>query len=102
MPKPRKRLVSVKDTPYYHCTSCCVRHAYLCGFDSTTGVDYSYRSGWIVDRIEQLGGSFAIGVYAYAVMSNHYHIVVKIDADATKGWSNQEVAERWLRRIQRA
>ena len=30
-------------------------------------------------------------------MSNHYHIVVKVDADASTGWTDHEVADRWLR-----
>ena len=29
-------------------------------------------------------------------MSNHYHIVVRINADAVKQWTDEEVAERWM------
>ena len=97
MAKPRKRLVSLQDTPYYHCISRCVRRAYLCGIDPNTGFDFSHRRGWIVNRIKQLADAFAIDVYAYAVMSNHYHIVVKVDADASTDWTDHEVADRWLR-----
>ena len=97
MAKPRKRLVSLQDTPYYHCICRCVRRAYLCGVDPTTGFDFGHRRGWIVNRIKQLADVFAIDVYAYAVMSNHYHIVLKIDAPASTDWTDQEVADRWLR-----
>ncbi len=97
MTKPRKRLVSLQDTPYYHCISRCVRRAYLCGIDPNTGFDFSHRRGWIVNRIKQLADTFAIDVYAYAVMSNHYHIVVKVDARASAGWTDRDVADRWLR-----
>jgi len=96
MPQPRNRQVSLENTPYYHCVSRCVRRAFLCGKDSQTGFDFEHRRQWIVDRIKLLCSVFAIDLCAYAVMSNHYHIVVRIDVDASRTWSDREVAERWI------
>ena len=42
-----------------------------------------------------LARCFAIEVYAYAVMSNHFHIVLHYDPNACLAWSNEEVAHRW-------
>lgn len=42
-----------------------------------------------------LASVFALDVAAYAVMSNHYHVVVKINPDDVDCWSNDEVLERW-------
>lgn len=96
MPQPRKRLVSLSDTPYYHCISRCVRRAFLCGVDPNSGFDFSHRRGWIVERMKKLAGVFAIDLCAYAVMSNHYHVVFRVDREQAYSWSDIEVAERWL------
>ena len=96
MTRPRSILVSVEDTPYYHVVSRCVRRSFLCGFDRQTQTDYEHRRGWIENRIRILSGIFSVGICAYAVMSNHYHIVVKLNPDKAEAWSSQEVIQRWL------
>jgi putative transposase len=92
----RSRQISLQDTPYYHVVSRCVRRAFLCGEDTHSGQSYEHRRQWVVDRLSQLSRLFAIGVCAYAVMNNHYHLVLKVEPDAANRWSEREVAERWV------
>ena len=101
MPTPRSRLVSLDTTPYYHCISRCVRRAFLCGRDPFSGYDFEHRRQWIVDRIKLLCSVFAVDLCAYSVMSNHYHIVVRINAEETESWSDDEVARRWTQLFHR-
>lgn len=91
----RSRQISLQDTPYYHVVSRCVRRAFLCGEDAHSGQSYQHRRQWVVDKLGQLSRLFAIGVCAYAVMSNHYHLVLKVEADKAADWDEREVAERW-------
>ena len=44
-----------------------------------------------------MGEIFAVGIYAYAVMSNHLHVVLAVEPEAAAHWSDDQVAERWLR-----
>lgn len=95
MTKARAALVSVSDTPWYHVVSRCVRRAFLCGDDPHSGQCFEHRREWIVERAKQLAGVFAIDLAAYAVMSNHYHLVVRIDVERARTWSREEVLRRW-------
>lgn len=97
MPTARGRQIMPDMTPYYHCTTRCVRRAFLCGEDRETGRSFDHRKRWIEARILMLGDVFAIDVAAYAVMSNHYHVVLHLNEDLKKDWSDAEVVERWGR-----
>jgi len=95
MTYPRHSLVSLKDTPYYHCIGRCVRRAWLWGYDKYADKDYSHRKNWIVDRMRELCGVFAIECCAFAVLSNHYHTVLFVDSARAQGWDEAEVVRRW-------
>jgi hypothetical protein len=96
MTTPRAQQISLADTPYYHIMSRCVRRSYLCGTDKLAGQCYEHRRQWIEDRIRLLSTVFAIEVCSYAVISNHYHIVLKIEAASSKNWNFDEVIQRWF------
>ncbi len=97
MPKPRYTQVSLAATPYYHCVSRCVRRAFLCGTDVQTGQNYEHRRQWIEDKMLELADIFALDVCAYAVMSNHYHVVLHIDSEQAENWTEKAVIVRWHR-----
>jgi REP element-mobilizing transposase RayT len=44
----------------------------------------------------KLATCFTVELYAYAVMSNHYHMVLHVDPKAANGLSDSEVAHRWI------
>ena len=97
MTRSRTSQISLEATPYYHCVSRCVRRAFLCGFDPLTQVSYEHRRQWVEDRLLWLGEIFAIDICAYAVMSNHVHLVLHINPRQSAQWSVREVVMRWYR-----
>jgi len=97
MGQPRRNQISLEATPYYHLVSRCVRRQFLCGKDSLTGQDYSHRREWIKARLAHLVDVFAIDLCAYAVLSNHYHLVVRVNETEARALQPREVIQRWLR-----
>ncbi|QGS50556.1 hypothetical protein [Shewanella putrefaciens] len=95
MPRPRRTQISVEDTPFYHCCSRVVRRAFLCGDDDYSGKNYDHRRAWVESLLFKLEAIFAIDVVAFAVMSNHLHVVLRIDVETANRWSDREVLEQW-------
>lgn len=93
MPKPRKLQIALSETPYYHLISRCVRRAFLCG--KTEAYNFEHRRDWILARLHQLTQMFAIDIAAFALMSNHYHLVVRVDAVKAALWTYKDITDRW-------
>jgi len=91
MTTARAQQISLAATPYYHCVSRCVRRAFLCG------ETFEHRRGWVEDKLLTLADTFFIDVAAYAVMSNHYHVVLHIDAEQAQQQDHLAIIERWHR-----
>ncbi len=115
MSKPRRQQISLSDTRIYHCTSRCIRQLFLldeynefhqkhCKSEKNTAVYDNSASDkkrcderriWIVNRAKKLANIFAIDIAAYAVMHNHYHIILKVDVEQALGYTPIEVIEQW-------
>ncbi|KRD73478.1 hypothetical protein ASE43_19015 [Lysobacter sp. Root983] len=44
-----------------------------------------------------LAECFAVAIHAYAVISNHLHLVVQLEPTLSQQWTDAEVATRWIR-----
>jgi hypothetical protein len=92
----RRKLLGGERQAVFHCSSRCVRRAFLCGQDPQTGRDYSHRRDWIVQREEQLAGLFAIDIEFRAELMNHLHLVLRTLPRVARRWTPEDVVRRWL------
>ena len=90
MTMPRRQLVDVVVTRYYHCISRCVRRAFLCG------QGFEHRKAWIEARLELLATQFSVSVCGFAILDNHLHVLCRLDPGVAAGWSDEEVVRRWI------
>jgi REP element-mobilizing transposase RayT len=88
---PRARIVDSSTSGFYHCISRCVRRAFLCGDE------HDYRRQWVEQRLAELLDVFTIDACAYAIMSNHLHLILKTDPKAARALTDLDVARRWLK-----
>jgi len=56
-----------------------------------------HRKAWVEERLALLAECFAVSIHAYAVMSNHLHLVLQMAPSTAASWSDAEVAARWVR-----
>ena len=73
----------------------CVRRAFLCGQDAYSGRSFEHRREWVRERLRALSDVFAIDVCAYAIMSNHLHVVLHVDQQRAAKWSDAELTRRY-------
>jgi len=69
------------------------------GHDAYTGenhyVPISDLNTFLTELRNSEGTEIAIDVAAFAVMSNHLHVVLRVDIDSANRWTDREVLEQW-------
>jgi REP element-mobilizing transposase RayT len=87
----RVHLVDPAVTRWYHCVTRCVRGAFL------LGEGLSDRKAWIENRLRELAEIFSASVGGFSVLNNYVHVLVRLDPEVARGWSDEEVVRHWGR-----
>jgi hypothetical protein len=96
MTTARKDIIVKDKNERYHINCRCVQKAWLLGTDPDTGHDYNHRKDWIPDKLKYYQKIFCIDLGAYAVMDNHFHIIIENRIDLANKLTDEEVVFRWL------
>ena len=91
---PRSETIDEHSVGIYHCYTQTARQRFLFGRDEWSGIDFSYRKQWVVDRCKLLAGAFAVDILDFAIMDNHLHLVLRNRPDIVETWTDREVARR--------
>ena len=68
---------------HYQIVSQCMRRSWLCGVDRLARKNYTHRKDWLKQRMLRLAQYFAVAIDAFAIMSNHFYLIVYFDPQAS-------------------
>ena len=72
-----------------------MRRCFLFGVDPVTGINLDSRKVWIENQLKLLAASFGIDLLAFAILANHFHLIVRSRLGIVETWDDSEVARRW-------
>ena len=92
----RAEIFCADEIAIVHVMSRTVRRCFLMGDDPVSGNNYDHRKQWIDAQLVHQARYFGIDLLAQAILSNHFHLVLRSRPDVVKEWDDTEVARRWL------
>jgi hypothetical protein len=96
MTTARKDIYDKEEVGVYHCFSRCVRRAFLCGTDQYTGKNYDHRKQWLEELLELAASCYVVDLISFAVLDNHFHVLLRNRPDLKRTLTPRAVARRWL------
>ena len=92
----RVEIFSPDEVAIVHVMNRVVRRCFLLGNDPVTGNNYDHRKVWIEEQLQRLAACFGIDLLCFAILSNHFHLILRSRPDVVATWDDTEVARRWL------
>jgi hypothetical protein len=92
----RSEVFAPDEVAVVHVMNRVVRRCYLLGNDPVSGKNYDHRKVMIELQLQRLAGALWIDLLGFAIMLNHFHLILRSRPDAVSTWDDTEVARRWL------
>ena len=92
----RVEIFAADEIAIVHVMNRTVRRCFLLGNDPLTGKNFDHRKDWMETELERLAQNMGIDLLCYAILSNHFHLVLRSRPDVVGEWDDTEVARRWL------
>ena len=73
-----------------------VRRCFLMGNDPVSGKNFDHRKAWMETELQSLAKSMGIDLLCHAILSNHFHLVLRSRPDVVALWDDFQVARTWL------
>ncbi len=92
----RAELFGADEIAVVHVVNRVVRRCFLMGDDPVSGKNFDYRKQWIENELKKLSAAMGIDLLGFAILSNHFHLILRSRPDVVATWDDTEIARRWL------
>ena len=72
-----------------------IRRCFLMGDDAVSGKNFDHRKVCIENYLRQFAAAFGIDLLGFAILSNHFHLILRTRPNVVAMWDDREVARRW-------
>jgi len=70
------------------------RQCFLMGEDPISRKNFDHRKVWIEEQLRELARAIGGDLLEFAIISNHFHLIMRSRPDVVATWDDQEVARR--------
>ncbi len=92
----RVEVFAADEIAIVHVMNRTVRRCFLLGDDPFSGKNFDHRKVWLDEQLIHQARHFGIDLLCQAILSNHFHLVLRSRPDVVAEWDDTEVARRWL------
>lgn len=93
--KPRSEIFRPGEQAIVHVMNRCVRKCFLLGKDKRSGRDFGYRREMFERELRKATCGFAIDMLSFALMDNHFHLILRSRPDVVGQWTDTDVVLQW-------
>lgn len=93
--KLRSELFTPEEQAIVHVMNRCVQQRFLLGYEKETGNEFGHRRQLFENELRKAAAGFAIDLLSYAIMDNHFHLILRSRPEIVLEWSDAEVVLQW-------
>ena len=90
----RVEVVAADEIAIVHVMNRTVRRCFLLGDDPVSGKNFDHRKLWLDEQLIHQARHFGIDLLCQAILSNHFHLILRSRPDVVAEWDDSEVARR--------
>ena len=92
----RAELFAPSEVAILHVIGRVTRRCFIFGFDPVSRKKSDQHKLWIEELLKAQAANFGIDLLSMAILSNHFHLILRSRPDVGSTWDDTEVARRWL------